>query len=133
MNELCDAARLPLGMTGFSDLRNSGHIYVDKTAIIYEFASLDTPIFLSRPRRFGKSLLVDTLECLFSRGVEDFHGLAIEKLWKDKTYSVVRFDFSSLAEKTPHEFEKSLRNVFLWDLMCTIKTSYLISPENGSQ
>ena len=113
MNELCDAARLPLGMTGFSDLRNSGNIYVDKTAMIYEFARLHTPLFLSRPRRFGKSLLVDTLECLFSRGVEDFHGLAIEKLWKDKTYSVVRLDFSGIADLKPQKFVSKCGNLVL--------------------
>ncbi len=53
---------------------------------------------LTRPRRFGKSLLVSTLETLFANGLRDFRGLAIEKLWNDKTYQVVHLDFSTIKE-----------------------------------
>ena len=111
----CDIARLPWAMTGFSDIRQQGNIYVDKTALIYELARQRGPFFLSRPRRFGKSLLVDTLHSLFSRGLEDFRGLAIDGLWQDRTYRVVRIDFSRMADKEPREFEKSLRNRILYE------------------
>lgn len=53
---------LPLGTSDFAALRNSNEIYIDKTALIYELASVRSKIFISRPRRFGKSLLVSTFE-----------------------------------------------------------------------
>ena len=99
----CDVIRLPLAMTGFSDIRHRGKIYVDKTALLARIARQDNPLFLSRPRRFGKSLLVDTLHSLFARGLEDFHGLAIAKEWTDTTYPVVHLDFSGMADSNPEE------------------------------
>ena len=63
--------------------------------------------FFSRPRRFGKSLLVSTFESLFSKGLEDFKGLEIENLWKeDRIYQVIRFDFSSYARNNAETFGK---------------------------
>ncbi|MBQ7585459.1 MAG: AAA family ATPase, partial [Desulfovibrionaceae bacterium] len=88
---------LPLGLFDFSNLRTSNMVYVDKTNLIYNIACQRTPTFFSRPRRFGKSLLINTLSCLFAKGIDYFKGLAIEKMWKDKTYPVVRLDFSNLA------------------------------------
>ena len=88
----CDITRLPLGRPGFSDIRNSNSVYVDKTGLIYELARLRVPLFLSRPRRFGKSLLVSTLQSLFAGGLGDFRGLAIDGHWQDTTYRVVRID-----------------------------------------
>lgn len=86
---------LPLGTSDFATLRLRNQIYVDKTALVYEIASKTEKFFLSRPRRFGKSLLVSTFESLFKYGLRDFKGLAIEKLWNDNgTYNVVRLDFS---------------------------------------
>ena len=107
-NNLFDIKRLPLGLKGFSNIRKKNKIYVDKTSLIYEFASQDIPTFFSRPRRFGKSLLISTLSCLFSNGIEDFKGLDIEKKWQDKTYQVVRLDFSHFASKTSDKLIKSL-------------------------
>ena len=103
VNTFCDVTRLPLGRTGFSDIRRTGKIYVDKTALIARIARQDTPLFLSRPRRFGKSLLVNTLHSLFARGLRDFKGLAIEKEWSDTTYPVVHLDFSGMADSDPEE------------------------------
>lgn len=98
---------LPTGQTSFHLLRSLKKIYVDKTRMIYELAQLDDPIFLSRPRRFGKSLLVSTFESLFSKGLENFKGLEIENLWKeDRTYQVIRFDFSSYARNNAETFGK---------------------------
>ena len=81
--------------TDFGELIDNNCIYVDKTAIINQFASKKGPFFISRPRRFGKSTLINTLHELFSHGLEKFKGLKIEPLWKDKTYKVLLLDFSS--------------------------------------
>ena len=105
--------RLPLGANRFSTIRQNNKIYVDKTSLIYEFAILDTPIFFSRPRRFGKTLLLNTLSCLFANGIEDFRGLDIEKKWQDKTYQVVRLDFSGLANTPADFFIESLDDVLI--------------------
>ncbi len=81
--------------TDFGELIDNNCIYVDKTAIINQFASKKGPFFISRPRRFGKSTLINTLHELFSHGLEKFKGLEIEPLWHDKTYKVLHLDFSS--------------------------------------
>ena len=87
---------LPLGTSDFEALRNAGQLYVDKTEQLYRLASLRQKFFLTRPRRFGKSLLVSTFASLFRNGLKHFSGLAIEKLWKDTTYIVVEIDFSEI-------------------------------------
>ena len=81
--------------TDFGELIDNNCIYVDKTAIINQFASKKGPFFISRPRRFGKSTLINTLHELFAHGAEKFKGLEIEPLWHDKTYKVLHLDFSS--------------------------------------
>lgn len=85
---------LPLSATTFADLREEGQIYVDKTDMVAQIARNKRKFAVFRPRRFGKSLLVSTFESLFRDGLKDFRGLKIEKLWTDKTYDVVRLDFS---------------------------------------
>ena len=84
--------------TDFGELIDNNCIYVDKTAIINQFASKKGPFFISRPRRFGKSTLINTLHELFAHGTEKFKGLEIEPLWKDKTYKVLHLDFSVFKE-----------------------------------
>ncbi len=85
----------PIGIQSFSDIRERGFVYVDKTAAIYKMASSGKFYFLSRPRRFGKSLLVSTMEAYFGGRKELFKGLAIESLEKDwAEYPVLHFDFS---------------------------------------
>ena len=85
---------LPIGIQDFEDLRNRGCIYVDKTALIYKLATEGKPYFLSRPRRFGKSLLLSTMESYFLGKKELFKGLAMEKLEKDWTeYPVLKISF----------------------------------------
>lgn len=98
-----DLSRLPKGMPSFPMLRKSNLIYVDKTATIAELAKNERFVFLSRPRRFGKSLLVSTLASLFEHGLRDFKGLDIEKTWNDSTYPVIRLDFSLLKGKKDEE------------------------------
>ncbi|GAB1826393.1 AAA family ATPase [Turicimonas sp. TL08] len=85
---------LPLGNSSFSRIKVAGQIYVDKTRLIFDLASKKENFLLTRPRRFGKSLLISTFESLFKFGLRDFRGLEIEKLWKDEgEFKVVRLDF----------------------------------------
>lgn len=91
--------KLPIGIQSFEDLRSKGYAYVDKTALIYEMVTRGKPYFLSRPRRFGKSLLISTLEAYFQGKKELFRGLAIEQLEKDWfEYPVLHLDLN--AEKS---------------------------------
>lgn len=88
---------LSLGTSNFSALRHCDEIYVDKSELIYDMAGARRGKFmLTRPRRFGKSLLVSTFSSLFKYGTRDFKGLPIKKLWKDTVYPVVRLDFSEI-------------------------------------
>ena len=87
---------LPCSETEFHRIRERNNIYVDKTALIYNLAVTTKKYFFSRPRRFGKTLLLSTFESLFKYGLKDFKDLAIEKLWTDeKTYPVIRLDFTA--------------------------------------
>ncbi len=87
--------RYPIGIQTFSEIRRRECVYVDKTGMIYDLVTSDKIYFLSRPRRFGKSLLVTTLEAYFSGRKELFRGLAMESLEKEWTeYPVLHFDFS---------------------------------------
>ena len=87
--------RLPIGTQTFSIIRRNGYAYADKSDLIYGLANDYRMVFLSRPRRFGKSLLVSTLEAYFSGRKDLFEGLAIESLEKQwEEYSVIRIDFS---------------------------------------
>ena len=90
--------KLPIGIQSFEDIRNQGFLYVDKTALIDKMATMGKPYFLSRPRRFGKSLLLSTIEAYFQGKRELFKGLAIEKLETDwLEYPVLHLDLN--AEK----------------------------------
>lgn len=73
--------KLPIGIQTFEKLRKENYLYVDKTALVWRIANTGKPYFLSRPRRFGKSLLLSTFEAYFEGQKELFEGLAIEK-WK---------------------------------------------------
>ncbi|MBQ7456395.1 MAG: AAA family ATPase [Desulfovibrio sp.] len=112
-NDVLDTKSLPLGRVDFSSIRKKEKIYVDKTQVIYTIAKQDVPVFLARPRRFGKSLLVNTLHSLFEKGVDDFRGLSIEKIWDDTTYKVVHFDFSGIADDDPQEFKRDLVEIIV--------------------
>ena len=72
--------KLPIRIQSFEFLRSEGYLYVDKTELVYRLVTKGKPYFLSRPRRFGKSLLLSTLEAYFKGKKELFEGLAIEKL-----------------------------------------------------
>ena len=105
---------LPLGVQDFTELRQAGMIYVDKTELIYSLVRAKKGYYrFSRPRRFGKSLLLSTFESLFRFGLRDFKGLAIEKLWdENKTYPVIRLDFSLCnVFSSAQEFAQKFNNI----------------------
>ena len=88
--------RYPLGIQTFSEMISGNYLYVDKTAWVYQLAHYAKYQFLSRPRRFGKSLLVSTLQAYFEGRKELFKGLAIDGLEKEWTaYPVIHIDFSA--------------------------------------
>ena len=94
-----DFEALPKGEDNFSNLREQNRIYVDKTTLIANLAKIDIPVFVSRPRRFGKSLLCTTLAELFAHGTEKFKGLAIEHLWNEPTYPVLKLSLINMKVK----------------------------------
>ena len=97
----------------FPSLRRDGKIYVDKTMFIHRLvADNDTRLFfMSRPRRFGKSLTVSALKALFSARRELFRGLYIDKTdWKWEKYPIIHFEFNDLSVMSIEEFEKNLAN-----------------------
>ena len=73
----------PIGIQNFEKIRKDGYVYVDKTALIYQLVKSGSYYFLSRPRRFGKSLLISTLQAYFEGKKELFKGLAMETLEKE--------------------------------------------------
>ena len=88
----------PIGIQNFEDIRRGGYVYVDKTGLIYKLAATGKYYFLSRPRRFGKSLLVSTMEAYFQGKKELFDGLAVASLEKDWVeYPVLHFDLSGAS------------------------------------
>ena len=87
--------KYPIGIQSFDKIREDGYIYVDKTALIYDLVKNGNIYFLSRPRRFGKSLLISTLDCYFKGRKELFKGLAIDELEQEwKEYPVFHLDFN---------------------------------------
>ena len=86
---------LPLGISTLSKLLDNNCIYVDKTEYAYNLTSQSGAFFLSRPRRFGKSLFVDTLKEIFEGNQKLFEGLYIHDKWDwSKKYPVIKFDFA---------------------------------------
>ena len=98
----------PIGVQNFESLRKDGYLYVDKTALIYQMVTTGSYYILSRPRRFGKSLLISTLEAYFQGKKELFKGLAMEQLEKKWTvHPVLRLDLN--IEK--YDTVESLNNI----------------------
>ncbi|MDR2813966.1 MAG: ATP-binding protein [Prevotellaceae bacterium] len=89
------ARKLPIGVQDFEKLRTGNNVYVDKTAYLYRLANTDSPYFLGRPRRFGKSLFLSTLKAYFLGKKELFEGLAVAELEKDWVeYPVFHLDLN---------------------------------------
>ena len=88
--------KYPIGIQSFESLRREGYVYVDKTALIWELANQGRYYFLGRPRRFGKSLLISTLEAYFEGKRELFEGLAIERMETEwKQYPILHMDLNA--------------------------------------
>ncbi len=101
--------KLPIGLNSFRDIIEGNYIYFDKTKHLFQMIENGKYYFLSRPRRFGKTLTVDVLMHLFEGHKELFEGLYINDKWDwSKRYPVIRIDFSQIVSKTPEFFEKSL-------------------------
>ena len=107
----------PVGIQNFESLRRDGYFYVDKTAKIYELAKTGRYYFLSRPRRFGKSLLISTLEAYFQGKKELFEGLAMEGLEKEwKKYPILHLDLNTQKYETEESLESVLNeNLAVWE------------------
>ena len=119
------AMKYPIGIQTFDKIRNEGYVYIDKTDMIYSLVTEGQIYFLSRPRRFGKSLLISTLESYFLGREDLFHGLAIEKLEKDwKKYPVIHIDFGA-GNFTKETFLDETLNAILsaWEEKYQIKNT----------
>jgi Holliday junction resolvase-like predicted endonuclease len=101
--------KLPIGTQDFRIMRENDYLYVDKTKYIHQLIEEGRIYFLSRPRRFGKSLLVSTIAEIFKCNEELFKGLYIRDKWDwDDKYPVIHFDLSNGDFKTPKKLENSL-------------------------
>ena len=103
--------KYPIGIQDFEKIIEGGYVYLDKTSLVYDLVQNGNIYFLSRPRRFGKSLLVSTLKCYFEGKKELFKGLAIDNLEKEwKQYPVFHLDFNGNNFTNPGELEVILEN-----------------------
>ncbi len=108
--------QLPIGIQSFRTLRENGCYYVDKTALIHRLATQGRHYFLSRPRRFGKSLLLDTPRELFAGNEALFRGLAIHDRWDwSGKHPVIRLSFGAKYTEPVHllavAFDRERRNL----------------------
>jgi len=121
--------RFPIGVQDFERLRNDGKYYVDKTDLVYKMTHTDDYYFLSRPRRFGKSLLVSTLKCYFEGRKDLFTGLAMEKLETEwKKYPVFKISFAGTKFTDLQTF-----NIYMNYILSEFEAGYGIKNENGNE
>ena len=116
----------PIGIQNFEKIRKEGFVYVDKTALIHRLATTGTYYFLSRPRRFGKSLLMSTIETYFKGKKELFKGLALEQLEKDWTeYPVLHLDLNGSKYMNSGDLNDILNlNLNRWESEYGVTTRY---------
>ena len=117
--------KITTDISTFEKLRQNGFVYVDKTDLLWRLIAMmdGSQFFISRPRRFGKSLMLSTLKCIFEGRRELFKGLKIDKLDYDwKTYPVVCLDMTDVSGETPDELKDSL-----FDLVDGLVKSYGLS------
>ncbi len=120
--------KYPIGIQTFEKLRKDGYVYVDKTKYIYSIANPGGYYFLSRPRRFGKSLLISTMEEYFSGRKELFGGLAVEKLEKEwRPSPVLRIDLNAEKYDSPQDLD-----IILNDILSKWEDVYGSSPSEQS-
>ena len=112
--------KYPIGIQSFEKIRLGEYTYVDKTALIHQLVNTSNYYFLSRPRRFGKSLLISTLQAYFNGQQELFKGLEMERLEKEWTkYPVLHLDLNT----SKYDEKNSLINV-LNDTLCQWENIY---------
>jgi hypothetical protein len=123
--------KLPIGIQTFPKLREGGYLYVDKTREIHRLISTGNTFFLSRPRRFGKSLLISTLEAIFRGEKALFEGLYIaDKIDWNERYPVIKMDWSDIKHASAEEMEKDLLenlNDFAAEYDITLNREYAAS------
>ena len=104
------SSKLPIGIQSFQVIRQGGYVYVDKTEHVYRLVDQGMFYFLARPRRFGKSLLVSTLRCLFEGKKDLFEGLWIASHadWSWDEHPVILLDFNQITHDTPQNLALSL-------------------------
>jgi len=109
--------KYPIGIQDFTKIRNDNYVYVDKTDLIYKLASEGNYYFLSRPRRFGKSLLISTMKAYFQGNKELFEGLALADLeTKWESYPILHLDLNSREYKDESSLEAELnRHLEGWE------------------
>ena len=107
----------PIGIQNFEKIRRDGYIYVDKTRFVYQLAKTGSYYFLSRARRFGKSLLISTLQAYFEGKKDLFKGLAIEQLEKDWTvYPVLHLDLNARNYEDENSLLEELnKHLEIWE------------------
>lgn len=107
----------PIGIQNFEKIRKDGYSYVDKTALVYQLVRTGSYYFLSRPRRFGKSLLLSTIEAYLLGKKELFEGLAIEQLEKDWIqYPILHLDLNARKYDTPQSLLDELnKHLEFWE------------------
>ena len=109
MEESCSQLRYPVGIQTFSEIREGGYVYVDKTGYIYRLLSGGKYYFLSRPRRFGKSLLLSTIEAYFNGRRDLFDGLALASLTDDwEPHPILHLDLNNRDYSRYEGLEKEL-------------------------
>ncbi|WP_129410001.1 ATP-binding protein [Marinitoga lauensis] len=116
--------KLPIGVQDYKELITENYIYVDKTKYLYDLMSSGKFYFLSRPRRFGKSLTVSTFYYIFKGEKELFKDTYIYDKWEFKEYPIIKLDMSDVTLKNIESFEKSLNNT-----LDKIYNSYNITPD----
>ena len=131
--------KYPVGIQSFEKIRKDGYVYIDKTALIYKMITEGCPYFLSRPRRFGKSLLVSTLAAVFEGrrelfdafttddGVEQPQLFIATTDWKWEKYPVLRFDFSTYNLTSIERLDEYISNT-----LADYEKQYGLSVGQGS-
>jgi len=104
--------KLPIGIQTFSDIIENNYVYVDKTDIAFNLIDSYRYAFLARPRRFGKSLFLDTLRNIFEGNKELFKGLAIEDKWDwSVSYPVITISFANGRIESREQLDKKIISI----------------------